>query len=106
MGPIAYSVTATLSDPTLASEYIAWLSGGHMQRVLEGGAGTAAIVRMEQPATPPQVEARYTFPDRAAFDRYIAETAPGLRAEGLERFPRGVAFERRVGAVVWSSPPA
>jgi hypothetical protein len=106
MGPIAYSVTATLSDPALASEYIAWLRAGHLERVLEGGATTAAIVRIEQPATPVQVETRYTFPDRPAFERYLVETAPGLRAEGLERFPQGVVFERHVGTIVWSSPPA
>jgi hypothetical protein len=77
-----------------------------MERVLEAGAATAAIVRLEQPATPAQVETRYTFPDLPAFERYLLETAPGLRAEGLERFPRGVTFERRVGAIIWSSPPA
>jgi uncharacterized protein DUF4286 len=104
MGPIAYSVTATIADPGLASEYVAWLRSGHTDRVLEGGATSAAIVRIEQPAAPVQVETRYTFPDRPTFERYLVEKAPGLRAEGLERFYTGVTFERRVGSILWSAP--
>ena len=105
MAAIAYSVIATLPDVSAASEYIGWLQSGHVQRVLESGAVWAGIIRIEQPPAPTQVESRYVFPDRAAFERYLVETAPGLRAEGLTKFPpsSGVSFERRVGTAVWVS---
>ena len=102
MNAIAYTVIASLPDAAVASEYIEWLKGGHIQRVVAGGALDARIVRVEQPAMPIQVESRYTFPGRAEFEAYLRDTAPSLRAEGLERFPvsRGVSFDRRVGSVV------
>ena len=102
MTAITYTVIATLPDAPAASEYIRWLTSGHIQSVVEGGAATAAVVRIEQPAVPIQVESRYLFPDRAAFETYLRDTAPGLRAEGLQKFPpeRGVSFERRIGAIV------
>jgi hypothetical protein len=105
MGPIAYTVIASLPTASQATEYVRWLQDGHLQRVLESGAIWAGIVRVEQPASPLQVESRYVFPDRPAFEKYLLETAPGLRAEGLERFPpsSSVSFERRVGTVVWAS---
>jgi hypothetical protein len=105
MAAIAYTVIATLPDAPIASEYIEWLRSGHVQSVVEGGAESAQIVRIEQPDTPLQVEARYVFPDRPTFERYLRDRAPALRAEGLQRFPpeRGVSFNRRIGTLAWSS---
>ena len=102
MGAIAYTVTATLPDQALASEYISWLEDGHVDQVLQHGAHTAMIVRITDPAPPIQVETRYIFANRQAFDRYLKEAAPRLRAEGIGRFPpeRGIRFDRRVGEVV------
>lgn len=103
MDRIAYSVIATLPDATTASEYTKWLADGHVQAVLAGGALSAEVVRMEDPAGKFQVESRYVFGSRAAFERYLRETAPGLRAQGLARYPasRGVTFERRIGTLAW-----
>jgi hypothetical protein len=102
MSAIAYTVIATFPDRQTADEYIAWLEDGHVDQVIEHGAHTAMIVRVSDPATPIQVECRYIFSTRQAFDRYVSEYAPALRAEGLERFPpqRQVRFERRVGEVI------
>ena len=47
----------------------------------------------------PRVMAQYTFHDRAAYERYVRETAPALRAEGIAGFPTA-RFERMVGEVV------
>jgi hypothetical protein len=103
MERLAYTVIATLPDAATATEYAEWLVGGHVQQVLAGGALRAAVVRVEGLVDRFQVESRYVFENRADFDRYVAETAPKLRAEGLLRFPpaRGVAFERRIATVVW-----
>jgi hypothetical protein len=102
MGAIAYTVVATLPDEKTASEYVDWLGAGHVDAVVKGGANSGVIVRIEEPGSPIQVESRYVFPNRGAFERYVKETAPGLRAEGLQRFgpERGIRFERRVGVVL------
>jgi hypothetical protein len=108
MPPIAYTVIATLPDEPTASEYVQWLRDGHVQRVVKAGARDAAILRITDPVSPPQVESRYTFPDRQSFETYLTSTAPALRAEGLRKFPpsRGVRFERRIGELDWEHTPA
>lgn len=99
--PYFYSVTTSLPDEATATEYLAWLMDGHLASVMAGGASSARVVRLEgEPG--PRVETQYLFPDRAAFDRYVATVAPALRAEGLAKFPpgRGIAMVRRQGDVV------
>ncbi len=99
---LIYTVTATLPDEATASEYIAWLNDGHVQAVVSGGAASAHVIRVEEPAAPIQVETRYVFASREDHDRYLRDHAPRLRAEGLARFGpgRGIAFQRRLGRVV------
>lgn len=102
MSGIAYTVTATFPDEGTAREYIDWLRGGHIGLVVAGGADSGEIVRIEEPPTPIRVEARYLFPSRTAYQRYVEVHAPTLRAEGLRLFGErpGVSFERRMGEVV------
>lgn len=101
MPGIAYTVVATFPDDASVEDYIGWLRGGHLEAVLAAGAGSALIVRVEDPPGPPRVETRYVFPDRAAFDAYLARAAPALRADGLARFgSRGIRFERRTGVIL------
>ncbi len=104
MTTIAYSVIATLPSEDLALEYVAWLRGGHVDAVLGHGAHSAMIVEIDDPkpaSAARQVETRYIFSTREAFETYIAQHAPKLRSEGLARFgARGVVFERRTGRVL------
>ena len=102
MSQVLYTVTATVPGEDLACEYIDWLTGGHIQAVLAGGAATARVVRLDAEAvTAPQVEVQYVFPSPAALDQYVRDVAPALRQEGVERFAsRGVTFARRIGRVV------
>lgn len=102
MGQIAYTVLVTFPDEPTAREYIDWLGAGHIKAVLEGGAIDAAVLRLQTPAEPIQLEVRYLFPNQQVFDRYVAEVAPALRAEGLSRFPpeRGVRYDRKVAVKV------
>lgn len=99
---LAYTVIATLPDAETASEYIAWLHGGHLRAVVAGGASEARVVRIDDPPEPIQVEARYTFAGREVFDRYLRDHAPALREEGTRRFgpQRGVTLVRRVGTFI------
>ncbi|MGH7245139.1 MAG: DUF4286 family protein [Phycisphaerales bacterium] len=102
MSAIAYTVFATLPDEPTAREYIGWLEGGHIAQVIQGGATAAQIIRVQSTAETIQLEIRYLFPNQQVFDRYVAEVAPALRADGLRRFPpeRGIRFERRSGLIV------
>lgn len=108
---IAYMVTALLPDEATALEYIAWLEDGHLDKVIEGGAHSAMIVRLDGDSGGgggsggsggARVETHYVFATRELFDRYVEKTAPILRAEGLRQFPpeRGVRFERRLGVIL------
>lgn len=101
MTAIAYTVTAILPDEPTARAYLEWLEDGHVDAVIEGGAHSAMIVRVEDPPGPARVEVRYLFSTRDAFERYVRDHAPALRAAGLERFgPMRVRFERTVGRVI------
>lgn len=104
MRRIAYTVRAGCPSEAVAAAYVAWLEGGHTDEVVKGGAESAMIVRLEPdaPGGPARVEVRYVFSTREAFDRYIRECAPRLRAEGLARFGpgSGVVFERTIGEVL------
>lgn len=101
---ILYQVIATLPDESTAREYVAWLEAGHVDQVIAGGAHSGVIVRLDREGVAlarPRVMTQYVFSTRAAFDRYVAEHAPGLRADGLKRFPpeRGIVFERVAGEI-------
>lgn len=102
MGPIAYTVTATLPDERVCSAYVEWLQDGHVDAVIGAGAHSAMIVRLEDPPLPIRVQTRYIFSTREALDRYLREHAPGLREDGLRRFgpETGVSFAREIGRVV------
>lgn len=101
---ICYTVTATLPDEATCASYIRWLEDGHVDAVIDGGAHSGMIVRLDpEPAGGnPRVQTVYLFPSRAAFDRYVAETAPALREDGIRRFGgiEGVSFARAIGEVV------
>lgn len=96
MPRLLYTVTATFPDRTLLSAYLAWLTEGHVQEVLDAGATHATVAEIVN-ADPPAVESQYVFESPAAFDRYEAEHAPRLRADGLARFGpgTGIRFARR-----------
>jgi len=103
MSRVCYTVQAGFRDQRTADEYVAWLAGGHTREVVEGGATSAMIVRLDPEASGnPRVVCQYIFPSRSAFDSYVAHTAPRLRADGLAKFPaeRGVTFSRTLGEVI------
>ncbi|MBL0926038.1 MAG: DUF4286 family protein [Phycisphaerales bacterium] len=104
MNAVAYTVRAHLPDEATADAYVAWLEDGHVDAVIRGGAHSAMIVRLDadSPGGRPCVEVRYVFSTRELLDRYFAEHAPALRAEGLRLFgpDKGVRMERTVGTIV------
>ena len=50
---------------------------------------------------PATVETQYVFPSRKAFDTYLRDHAPALRADGLSHFPpeTGLRYERQVAEI-------
>ena len=108
MTRILYGVICTLPDEALATEYLAWLEGGHVDAVVKGGAHSAMIVRLERApgdglaAGCVQVMTQYIFSTREQFDQYVAVHAPALRADGLKRFgpERGIRMQRVLGEIV------
>ncbi len=100
MARVAYTVTAILPDTPTRDLYEAWLLGGHVQQVLAGGAEAAQVVRLSEP--PLAVQSRYEFASEGAFERYLQDHAPALRADGLARFGSvsGVTFRREVGTIL------
>lgn len=103
MTRILYMVAATLPDEATAREYVAWLEDGHVDQVIDGGAHSGMIVRIEgAPGAAPRVETHYVFSTRERYEAYLATHADALRAEGLKKFPpeRGIRFERKLGEIV------
>ncbi len=96
----AYTVSCTFSDEPTAREWIEWMRREHLAEVLAAGALAAEVVRID--GTDIVLEARYHFANRRAFDAYVRDHAPALRAKGLAAFPpaRGVTYARSCGEVL------
>lgn len=95
-----YAVRSRFTNHEVRAEFIAWLAGGHLADVVKAGALDAELVEFEpDPANggaPGDVESRYHFASREAFDAYAAGPAVPLRAEGMAKFPpeRGIVMTR------------
>lgn len=100
---ILYEVEAVLGDTTTAAQWVRWMVTEHLAAVTSAGAASARLVRLDGEGV--RYRAQYTFASRAAFERYLAEEAPRLRAEGLSRFPAdAVRYLRTAGEIVTELP--
>ena len=108
---IAYTVTASTTDPAEAQRFIDWLADdakagqpGHAADVVAGGARSAHVVRVDpsEPGQPILIECRYVFASAEAFAAYEAGPAVALREEGRALFPADgpLTLSRSVGEVV------
>lgn len=97
---IAYSVTCTFQNESLAREWLEWIEAEHLAEVIAAGAIDAEVVILD--GNPMRCEARYHFASREEFNIYEREHAPRLRNEGLKKFPltRGMSYVRSMGEVV------
>ena len=122
MPSILYTVRTTCPSVQIRGRYLSWLSPNHIAQVLAGGATSARIVLplpddrsgqtpagqeagtarpSQEDRAPAIVETQYVFPSRKAFDTYIRDHAPSLRADGLKHFPpeSGITSERQVAEI-------
>lgn len=101
---VAYTVIAAFPDEVTRGDYLEWLRSEHIAEVIEAGAASATVVRLDRGRAeePIAVEVRYLFASREALDAYVRERAPALRAKGLARFPpeREITFRRATGDIV------
>jgi len=97
---IRYTVRCEFTDDAVSQRWVDWLRDEHIQDVIDAGASSGEIIRIDGDQI--VYEVRYGFPDRSIFDSYIANHAPALRDEGLNRFPLelGLSYTRTVGEVV------
>jgi hypothetical protein len=96
-----YSVRSRFTNAATRAEFIAWLAGGHLADVVKAGALDAELVEFEPERDAPgdapgDVESRYHFASREAYEAYAAGPAIALRAEGMAKFPpeRGITMTR------------
>jgi len=96
----AYTVRCEIDDHAVAEEWVLWMTGEHLADVIAAGAVSADLVILD--GEPRAFEARYAFASRDAYDAYIRDHAPRLRAEGLALFPleRGLKYLRTCGEVL------
>lgn len=103
MPALLYTVRAACKDIQQRGRYLSWLTPNHVAEVMAGGATAVRIVLpdRESDAAPAIVETQYVFPSRKAFDAYIRDHAPRLRADGLKHFPPdcGVTYARQVAEI-------
>ncbi len=103
MPSILYTVRATCKDVPQRGRFLSWLTPDHVQQVKAGGATAVRIVLpdCEDASAAAVVETQYVFPTRKAFDTYLRDHAPALRADALKHFPpeTGVTFARQVAEI-------
>lgn len=102
---IYYAVICSIKHDNKVSEWLEWLENGHIDDVKKGGAIDVRIIRHDPEddlSEETTLEVQYVFPDRQAFDRYVAEYAPKLRQEGLDKFPPedGFSYSRQTGDIL------
>lgn len=86
-------------EATLRGEYLAWLRG-HVEEMLALPGFTGADILERRDPPPPAgrwgVDVHYRLRDGRAFEAYLSEHAPRMRAAGLARFGQRVYASRRV----------
>jgi hypothetical protein len=103
MPQILYTVRATLPTLHQRGRFLAWLVPDHVLAVKAGGATAVRVVLPDRANAdaPAMVETQYVFPSRKAFDTYLHDHAPALRADGQKHFPpeSGITYERQVAEI-------
>jgi hypothetical protein len=95
---VVYEVNIDL-DAAIRGDYLAWLDA-HVAEIcaLPGFIGAQVFEVADPPAAPGRAVlcVQYRLRGQADLDRYLAEHAPRLRAEGLARFGGRFSASRRV----------
>jgi hypothetical protein len=103
--PLVYEVTLDISADA-APEFDVWLKSHVRDMLALPGFRDARVLTPEDPE-PGAVRrvVQYTLAGRAELDRYLAEQAPRMRAEGVKRFGDRLKTNRRVLDLAPSAAP-
>lgn len=97
-GALLYEVNLMV-DAAIEGEFAAWLDA-HVReiRALPGFTGAEVLRRREPAADAGELVfcTQYRLRDAAAFDDYLRDHAPAMRADGIARFGGRFRAERRV----------
>src|SRR5579859_6178147 len=95
--PLVYEVTLDIGADA-APEFDRWLADHVREMLALPGFQDARILSPENPEAPTTVRrvVQYTMAGRAELDRYLAEHAPRMRADGSKRFGEKLKTSRRV----------
>ncbi len=97
-GALVYEVNLFV-DAAIEGEFAAWLDA-HVREIvaLPGFTGVEVLRRREPPADAGEVAfcTQYRLRDVTAFEAYLRDHAPAMRADGIARFGRRFRAERRV----------
>jgi hypothetical protein len=98
---LVYEVTAVV-ELEMAEGWERYMRERHIPDVLATGCFTSASLAR---ASGGRYLIRYHLAGRADLDRYLAQAAPGLRAEFTARYPGGVALTRETWELlqVWEA---
>lgn len=99
---VRYTVTATMSNPNVLPEYIAWLNAGHAQALIDAGALSAEVNVLESAENEDiAAEATYVFPSRESLQAYFDGPAQLLREDGKVRWmdTGKIRFSRRIATI-------
>jgi len=93
---VIYEVECTL-DPAIIAEFDAWLPE-HVRTVTSCAGFTGAEIQVPESDAEgrPVRRTQYRLESRAALERYLAEDAPRMRADGATRFGDRITYQRRV----------
>jgi hypothetical protein len=95
-GEVIYEVECRL-DPSIIEAFDAWLPE-HVRQVMACEGFTGAEIQVPGDGTDglPVRRTQYRLKDMAALERYLAQDAPRLRADGASRFGDKAIFSRRL----------
>ena len=94
MNAIVYEVRLTI-DPKIRNQFLTWLDD-HVVEMLSFDGFLDAHILLGDNTMPNEISVHYTLTSAEFFERYEAEHAQRMRAEGLKRFPEGLEATRRI----------
>ncbi len=97
-GALLYEVNLVV-DAGIEKEFADWLDAhGRAIRALPGFTSAQILRRLDPPPAPGEVVfcTHYRLRDAQAFDDYLRDHAPAMRADGLARFGMRFRADRRV----------
>lgn len=99
---VVYEVNLDL-DAAIRDDYLVWLESHVAQILALPGFTGAQVFEVTDPAATPgrtSLCVQYRLAGQADLDRYLAQQAPRMRAEGMARFGGRFSASRRVLAAL------